>query len=267
MARKRIVHEYYRFPRGHLYYYRNPRSGFSSTLEAIGALAVEERVLPAESVSSIQAVRPHFRVRDGDVPQDALTYTIVRNPYRRLMSVYAYGIRLKRFFKDGYRDYPYYERFGFGPDTRFADFVRAVVTTPPAEADDYVGPQVHRIFDDGRKRARYIARLETIRDDWSLLTRIYGTAMPFPRRNESPAAEPIRWTEEIRALAYDYYRDDFTAFGYERESIEIDAADGSSPISVTPMSRHLDPQCLSEYAEQIKVDNAEVRAEAPPAAP
>ena len=175
---------------------------------------------------------------------DWTRFCFVRNPYDRLFSAYKSKIgntwdTQYSWLRGGIREacsYPVEDgrRCGMVTFTDFVQFLsdcRAKVRYefhPDGPYDGHFNVQSHILKQD-LIRYDVVGRFENLSKDLaSSLARVGAkegtTAIASERRNPTPQV-PLSWAynRELAALAYDIYREDFEAFGYERGSWLSDA--------------------------------------------
>jgi hypothetical protein len=118
--------------------------------------------------------------------------TFVRDPYTRLVSAWHL-----QFSEGG----------AYWSALSWHDFVRSL----PGSVDIHVRPQVELV-----PNAAAIWRYETLERDWRFCCRWLGvewSALKRVRMNSRPT-EPVEYTDELREVVREFYREDFRAFGY-----------------------------------------------------
>jgi hypothetical protein len=139
-------------------------------------------------------------------------FAIVRNPWDRLVSVFAW---LDQKWAKG-------EEL---TDGQFEDCVRqlhgmfvvARATRQALRVGAHLRPQAHFIMDrDRRPLVDFIARHENLRADWEHIRREIGIQADLPSRMRSHH-RPYQsyYTAATRALVAEIYAEDIAAFGYE----------------------------------------------------
>lgn len=138
----------------------------------------------------------------------AFTFALVRHPYSRLISFYKYRVRYNQ---TGLRDDQPLE-FNAWIRATLADRNPAYYDQPRmfAPCFDWVSDRSGRIIVD------YIAKLETIEEQWPVIQERIGQAVPLPVRNASrsgPGREIL--DAEARRIVQEWFRKDFEEFGYK----------------------------------------------------
>ncbi|MBT8262781.1 MAG: sulfotransferase family protein [Bacteroidia bacterium] len=150
-------------------------------------------------------------------------FSFVRNPYKRLLSVYNY--------------------LGYSRIISFTDFVGKVVKKALERDDFFYSPQYEYLYDEGKLMMDFVGKLENIKVDMKqvlIKTRLAGKEIPHVNKSEKGLKRglaaliktPRLWTrikfrslfstrrklnlnEEERALVYELYQKDFEYFNYE----------------------------------------------------
>ena len=162
--------------------------------------------------------------------RDWFRFCFVRNPYDRLFSAYKDKIARTdqepwyRTVQDEIRQaYGYPMSNGNGIATiAFRDFVR-YVTSGARRGDGHWCVQSIRLMAD-MIRYDFIGRFETLADDFrTVLTRLEApdsvlAQASVVRGNTPKVALAAAYDRELASTVYEWYRSDFEAFGYDRDS-------------------------------------------------
>jgi hypothetical protein len=141
--------------------------------------------------------------------EQAFTFALVRHPYDKVASLYRYRVRTGQ--------------TGLGADPiELNEWVRrAFEAKDPAYYDRPLmfAPCFDWVSDSGGKViVDYIARLETIADDWPVIQERTGERAALPMRNFS-RGERTAGREALdasaRRIVQGHFRRDFEAFGYD----------------------------------------------------
>jgi hypothetical protein len=139
--------------------------------------------------------------------EQAFTFALVRHPYSRVISLYKFRVQTNQ---TGLGDQPVelnaWVRRAFGEkDPTYYDKPRMF-----APCFDWVSDRSGRIIVD------YIAKLETIEDQWPVIQERTGKTAPLPVRNASGPG--LGWDvldDEARRIIRRHFLKDFEVFGYE----------------------------------------------------
>lgn len=162
-----------------------------------------------------------------------LKFCFVRNPYDRLLSAWKSKVLRKmdtqfHEFRERIRDhfdYPAATTDEGRPTVAFGDFARYVVAGPPdpVSRNGHWLPQVDVLWWD-LVDYDVVGRFESFTDDLcAVLTRLKAPDAVFEIARAKINATPslplsAGYDSELAGLVYEYYRADFEAFGYARDS-------------------------------------------------
>jgi Sulfotransferase family len=164
-------------------------------------------------------------VMGGVLWHDYFTFSFVRNPYYRILSLYTYiemmvqGQGVRRYVPPSLRKNRLWRWPGTKAylDTRsFSEFIRH---------DDFVQhepgaqPMVDWLTDQGKVLVSFIGKVESLEKDFAQITASIGMAQSaVPPKNVSRSR--VRLRDYYRGADFDYvfdrYRADFETFGYDR---------------------------------------------------
>lgn len=184
-------------------------------------LSAADNIVVAGHKLASQCVASHGR--------DSPLFAVIRNPYDRVISEYRFRRRryeagernshlliMDHFFEDWvlatYRDGVFRTR-SFFEQTGFEYHRQNMV-------DDtliWFVSQCRWLCDDsGQNLAEDVLRYETLESDWSRFTKKFGFECALQHLNASSVrpGSRERYSKQTRDLIYEYYRDDFDAFGY-----------------------------------------------------
>jgi hypothetical protein len=148
----------------------------------------------------------------------AFSFAIVRNPWDRLLSAYAYLSKRKQNFQ--FRDFRWAERY-LSQFKDFEAFVLGLKDRRVREAVlDYIHflPQVHWLTVPGHPevRADYVGRFEELdRSFASIADRLEIEAKLPVTRTSNHGAYQDSYTDEMAAVVGDVYGTDAVTFGYD----------------------------------------------------
>ena len=161
---------------------------------------------------------------DQSTFQSYFTFSFVRNPYNRLLSVYNY--------------------LGYCRIISFTAFVNKVVMNRLSNSDFFYASQYDYLYEGETLLVDYVGKLENLQDDMQyvlLKTGLEGHEIPHVNKSEKGlkrglaalVKSPKLWssfsparlfsakkkktlTEDEKELVYSLYKNDFEKFGYER---------------------------------------------------
>lgn len=136
-------------------------------------------------------------------------FSVVRNPYTRLLSVYYYGI--KQHSKE------------FGSFKKFVAALPSVAATARNVRGAHVTPQIHHTHIDGQSVCQAIAKFENLEADLERIKSELGVQVALPRLNVqrhprlASGGKTGCYDKEMIAIMQDVYAEDFEAYGYDAE--------------------------------------------------
>lgn len=182
--------------------------------------------VPKSANSSIRTALPRGVQRRLDVGQLAerfprhLSFSFVRNPWARLVSVYSEKIRSEPVTEGLYLEGVQRCFVRHGLPVRagmpFEEFAEVACALSDAETEKHLKSQSAFLVRDGVLLPGYLGRVETIEDDWRRLGELAGFQAKLPHRNRSQ--HPPYTSFYDRRLANrvgDRYRSDVELFGYD----------------------------------------------------
>ncbi len=127
-------------------------------------------------------------------------FTIVRNPFDRVVSAFFYLRKKCR----GYE---------------FNEFVVEVLGRQGTAFDPHFDPQSIALFHDGGLLVDHVGRFESIQDSWRVIAGRIDAPTPLPHRGGSRRAASYAgyFSDDARRVVEDLYRDDLVNFGYAFE--------------------------------------------------
>ncbi|MEZ4485270.1 MAG: sulfotransferase family 2 domain-containing protein [Syntrophotaleaceae bacterium] len=170
-----------------------------------------QRSITREALADRVLVRKHdqvaweqkFSTVDEEYFSRVFTFTIVRNPYDRAVSAFAY------LQKTGKIDKRY----------TFKDFCAEVLSEKGIAFDPHFDPQSDGLFCDGKLIPQFLARFESIQEDWSTIAAAIDGPLSLPHINKSKRRKTYSdyYDHAARELITDLYRDDLANFDYQFE--------------------------------------------------
>ena len=199
--------------------------------------------LPIGGTQFGEAVNRHYQKRHGfykhstsqevrsvvgeQVWNDYFTFTFVRHPYSRILSLYKYAARmvdsqrspyLKRLPRKGRRKHPMWQWEAiqaYVQTNSFSEFIRH----PQYHADEASLPQTHWIQDEhGQEIIDFVGRVENLEADLRIVAdRVGLPAFKLTQKNRSaPGSGPEHFpTEEDYRLLEEAHQADFERFDYD----------------------------------------------------
>ena len=234
LPRGEINYAFHILPRRKLIYINNPKAACSTLKATLWQWETGNRV---EAFASMQVHRkkgsPFKSPSDFGFEQfmddmDSLGYTrmsFVRNPYYRLLSGYLDKIR-----KTGGPVVSVFREklsLPLDRDVAFAEFVERVESQTPYEADRHWRVQTEQLL-WGDIHYDFVGRVESFMEHLDRLGKERGVCLMgyFHDRNQRSKDTHLLlgqfYTEDLRSRAYDLYRADFDAFGYDEALRDLD---------------------------------------------
>jgi hypothetical protein len=151
----------------------------------------------------VHETAPEIVARVGAPAWDeAFTFTVVRNPFDRMVSWYEYSRRKKRYGAQG---------------LTFAEYVRAALR----ERRDgvYNGrffmPQREWVMDGDAPIVQYVGRFENLPESFAAICRAVGVSAALPHANRTRHGHYRDYYDaQTRRIVEDYYFWDLESFGY-----------------------------------------------------
>jgi hypothetical protein len=186
-----------------LIYVRVPKSANSSIRKSITG-GVESRV----DLTRLDKLYPGY-----------LTFSFVRNPWARMVSVYTEKIRVEgttehKFVEGVHRGLLEMDT-GFRVGMSFAEFVEMTCSFTDEKADKHLRSQCWFLVRNGVVVPNFIGRVETIEEDWQRLAKLADFNDSIGHWNKSRHGHYTEFYDErLSRLVGDRYRDDVETFGY-----------------------------------------------------
>jgi len=264
-----MLKPFYIIPRtGGLAYLNMPKSACTSILHQLVDMRVDTDPAPtaglledgSDAVHGFSPPYAHLEYFFGrwpldhpPIPSSFITFTFVRNPYARFYSFYKSKIKL------GQAPGAYYRKFGIEPGCSFSDCVHKLTAVDPAELEHHAAPQSMIMVNEGKLHVDYLGKVENFSDDWSVIQHLTGYDQEPGRLNVTGSSRAPVYTEELKECVYDYFRDDFLLFDYDRDSVELldgHDYDGSKPVYT---AHHLPPARVRELKSDLEASSARIR--------
>lgn len=192
-------------------------------------------------------------VANPPLPEKFIKFSFVRNPYHRLFSFYKSKIVNRQ------APYKYYEALGIKHGCSFSECVDKITSLDPHKLEHHAAPQSLLIFYDNEILVDYIGKVESLEDDWKAIIKLTGFEINLTRENVTERKK-IQINEETRERIYQYYKNDFELFGYDRDSISC--IENSVKPSKRPKiyTAHLyQPVDLQQIKEKINKSSLKIR--------
>jgi hypothetical protein len=173
--------------------------------------------VPLPPLNALTTTEQQYLLDDPDV----LRFTVVRNPYTRLLSAWHDKVLLC----EPCVDYVYSAVRGTSPrllhkdPIEFSEFLTYIENTADALWDPHWRRQVDLAFPDAIKFT-HIGKVEQLSNTLTLFFRHLGRDFPdtVPHINESIFRSLATYSENLAQRVFELYKPDFSAFGYTANS-------------------------------------------------
>jgi len=167
-------------------------------MNAYGEPTFDAEDEPREAL--IEFMAPRRCTREAILESAFPSFTIVRNPYDRLVSAWSHLTRT-------------------GRRTKVYDFPSCVrcLHKKPFAADNHYRPQMTRLTCGGKPIVDHIVRYERLEEDWAKLQDLIGIG-PLPKLRVGQHEHYSEYyTPELRYIAQGFYWQDLQLLGYNFE--------------------------------------------------
>jgi hypothetical protein len=145
-------------------------------------------------------IRSYHHKLEQCEPKNTIVFTVVRNPYARIESLYK--------FTNSYKFYTFSEFIHrcFGPNQyHLNEFIVETQVSYICDASGKIDPRVQ------------ILKYESLADDWYAFCKQHrfkcNTLLRENISNQSDKIK-IKWTKSLRKIVYEHFHDDFEQLGY-----------------------------------------------------
>ncbi|WP_031482100.1 sulfotransferase family 2 domain-containing protein [Maridesulfovibrio frigidus] len=194
-----------------LLYIKMPKTGGTSTANIFDQISNRvEKELPnrvyKDVANCVDASSPFF--------DEYKKFTVVRNPYLRLASLYAHLIRSEESFHVAHVFRKKLKSFDF------ATFCKFVATCPDEFSEIHFKSQTSYLStSEGLIKDLYLVRLENYENEMKVLFADVGEEIDVPHKNRSRPKKgnylSDYYTPELIKIVNERYEEDFINFGYE----------------------------------------------------
>lgn len=154
------------------------------------------------------------KIINKNTPNNYFIFSCVRNPYSRFLSFYKDKIlRWDPFIEEKMKSIGFYFNMPFNECLENLVSIKDYSTL-----DQHIIPMTYLLYWDGKLLADLILKVETLKSTWSNFSAKFNQST-FILRNDNKGKSlenEITLTQEQREKIYNYYKDDFLAFGYEK---------------------------------------------------
>lgn len=179
----------------------------------------------AANTSILDTLRKNFEIKKTKTGSE-YSFSIVRNPYDRLVSCYTEKI-LDPFHRKRdniSKEHEYYNRLileeGFFPKESFKSFVKKVCKISDRRSDKHFRSQHCFLLDKkGRWIPDFLGKFENLEEDFKKICKKMGVSKPpsLPHKRKSKRIDGYRdyYDEETKRLVERRYKKDLELFGYK----------------------------------------------------
>ncbi|MBD5551439.1 MAG: sulfotransferase family protein [Lachnospiraceae bacterium] len=151
---------------------------------------------------------------------DYYKFSVVRNPFPRLVSCYEYRYHKKKYVNGRcVREYDSYLWGSFKRDKGFREFAHKVCKTPDSRSDQTFISQTYILYKNGRPLVDFIGKIENINEDFAIIRE--KSKLDEIRHANSTDKHKKNWQdyydEETAYKVYERYKNDFELLGYNEE--------------------------------------------------
>lgn len=230
---------FYVLPRvGGLAYLNMPKAACTSILYALSQMRLDDTFSPplqpledgSDPIHGFHPPHTHLEYFTGrwpvdypPIPQSFIKFSFVRNPYHRLYSFYKSKIEM------GQTPGNYYKTFGINKGCSFSKCIKIITSIDPSDLEHHAMPQSLIVYQDGKLLADFVGKVENITSDWQVIQQLTGLHIELGRANPTRDAKEPVYTPELKKRVYDYYRNDFELFEYNKDDIKISKAQTAQP--------------------------------------
>lgn len=159
----------------------------------------------------------YISIKKVSKQQDTYKFSIVRNPFDRLVSCYKNKILDEEYLpiQKGY-DSLFYK------DMSFEEFAKGVCQLPDMLSDRHFRSQYSYLFYKGELIVDFLGKFENIDEDFDVIKKKYDLG-ELPHINKSSTKSNYRdyYTPELVQLVYNRYKNDVEKFNYLKEYQEL----------------------------------------------
>ena len=147
------------------------------------------------------------------IPSDNFVFTVVRNPYSRVESLYR-----NKFVSDPkniFFEFEYYLYGIFSKTDNYEEYLEKLININDRFAEKHFVSQTSITKD---VKCSWVGKIECIDETWEILRDVTGIDFPNPKKQNSTSIYPIgfRVPEFFYDAIYDRYTEDFENFGYNK---------------------------------------------------
>lgn len=182
------------------------------------------------------------------ISENIFSFAFVRNPFAKLASVYK--------SKYDINSYQVFDIYAFGlllgkyRVKNFEHFVKIICKIPEHLLESHIAKQYSILYDNGKCRVKFVGKMENLSEDWQYIQ----SQVDIPNLPHSNKTEKTDWRDfynlELAEMVYQYYKEDFQAFGYTDEYEKLvtyiknrkDKPKGKNWWEISPLAKDRYPQ-------------------------
>jgi hypothetical protein len=260
---------FYIIPRiGGIAYLNIAKSACSSILLALSQMRLKKGFYPPRDRLSDGSLKIHgFRPRHAhldyffsrwpieypSLPDSFITFTFVRNPYYRFLSFYISKIVNRQ------EPIKFYEKLGIKKGCSFSECVKIITSINPEKLEQHVMPQKMIILPKNDPIVDFIGKVEKFEKDWDTIQKITGMPIELGFENVTNKNNRAYYTEGLRNAIYNYYKDDFELFGYNKYSVETIDGDDINFEKDIYIKEQLSENKIEQFKEKLNLSNRRIK--------
>jgi hypothetical protein len=264
-----MIAPFFIIPRiGRLAYLNNPKAACSSVLLALSQMRLDQNFLPPQALlpdgsHPIHGFHPEyvhleyfFRRWPLDyppLPRAFIKFSFVRNPYTRFYSFYKSKVLA------GQAPGKYYERFGIEKGCSFEKCVQVITSLDPRELEHHAAPQSMLLCSGETLLVDFVGKVENFAHDWQVINDLTGFDLQLEHLNKIKVENAAVYSPEAKERIYNYYRDDFDLFCYDKDSeLENDSIKYYFDGSIYS-GHHLSIEIIDKLGHDLRAANEKIR--------
>ncbi len=204
-VQKKSLHYTYQLPKQKLAYIRIPKNASISMLAAL-----LQKQHPSLDISKLSSNQINEMAKEFLSPNKALSneyFTLVRNPYDRLLSCY-FDQMIKKYHHFYFNDYLFSI---LKEDMTFHEFVMSIKDIPDILKDPHFKPQ-HYFINDVKNVKTF--KIETNKEELDEMLDRHTLSLDIHNKNQKNIDIQDYYTLELKRIVADIYKEDFLQFNY-----------------------------------------------------
>ncbi|TEW52313.1 sulfotransferase family 2 domain-containing protein [Psychromonas algicola] len=213
---------YYKLPKHNIIFLGMPKCANSSVKSSLLPLLDLPKEVDSKKVHKIFAEFQITKAEAEELFPSCFSFTVVRNPWDRLISTYSDKINRK----DGWHER--LSSYDMQKNMSFSDFVDKLKVHHKEISDVHIRSQMSILKSRSGMLSKFICRFESLPEDFKVVQAFveseYGISLPaLPVINKSKHKHYSHYYNgHTRREVRDIYLDDINAFGYKFEKLDND---------------------------------------------